>query len=171
LVSRRVSVIVGNGLVSSLAAKKATDTIPIVFGIGTDPVKAWLVTSFAKPGGNATGVTILIQFLGPKRLGLVHDLLLDVKVIGILFNPINQAAEADLEELRMAARSVGVSLQAAGVRNAGHELETAFSNLEEQSADALIIEPDDILNYSRDQIVALAREPRYSGNLPAALLC
>jgi putative ABC transport system substrate-binding protein len=107
LVGRRVAVIVGFGLVSSLSAKKATDTIPIVFGIGADPVKSGLVTSFNKPNGNVTGVTILIQELGPKRLGLVHDLLPDAKVIGILFNPTNPNAEAGLEELRTAARSIG----------------------------------------------------------------
>jgi putative ABC transport system substrate-binding protein len=136
LVGRRVSVIVGFGLVSSLAAKKATDTIPIVFGIGTDPVKSGLVTSFNKPGGNVTGVTILIQELGPKRLGLVHDLLPDAKVIGILFNPANPNAETQLEELRTAARSLGLSLQAVGIRNAGQELETAFAHLNEQRVGA-----------------------------------
>jgi putative tryptophan/tyrosine transport system substrate-binding protein len=156
LVGRRVSVIVGFGLVSSLSAKKATDTIPIVFGIGADPVKSGLVTSFNKPNGNVTGVTILIQELGPKRLGLVHDLLPDAKVIGILFNPTNPNAETGLEELRTAARSIGLSLQAVGVRNAGHELETAFSNLNEQRVGALIIEPDDMLQESRARIVALA---------------
>jgi putative tryptophan/tyrosine transport system substrate-binding protein len=156
LVDRRVSVIVGFGLVSSLAAKKATDTIPIVFGIGTDPVKTGLVTSFNKPGGNATGVAILIQSLGPKRLGLLHELLPDAEVIGILFNPTNPTAETQLEELRTAARSLGLSLQAIGIRNAGHELETAFSKFNEQRVGALIIEPDDILNNSRAQIVALA---------------
>jgi putative ABC transport system substrate-binding protein len=156
LVDRRVSVIVGFGLMSSLAAKKATDTIPIVFGIGADPVKTGLVTSFNKPGGNATGVAILIQSLGPKRLGLLHDLLPDAEVIGILFNPTNPNAETGLEELRTAARSIGLSLQAVGIRNAGHELETAFSKLNEQRVGALIIEPDDILNDSRAQIVTLA---------------
>ena len=156
LVGRRVSVIVGFGLVSSLAAKKATDKIPIVFGIGTDPVKTGLVTSFNKPGGNATGVAILIQSLGPKRLGLLHDLLPDAEVIGILFNPTNPAAETQLEELRTAARSLGLSLQAVGIRNAGQELETAFAHLNEQRVGALIIVPDDMLQDSRAQIVALA---------------
>jgi putative tryptophan/tyrosine transport system substrate-binding protein len=156
LVGRRVSVIVGFGLVSSLAAKKATDTIPIVFAIGTDPVKSGLVTSFNKPNGNVTGVTILIQELGPKRLGLVHDLLPDAKVIGILFNPANPNAEIQLEELRTAARSVGLSLKAVGIPNAGYELETAFAHLNEQRLGALIIVPDDMLQDSRAQIVALA---------------
>jgi putative tryptophan/tyrosine transport system substrate-binding protein len=134
-----------------------------VFGIGADPIKFGLVTSFNKPNGNVTGVAILIQELGPKRLGLVHDLLPDAKVIGILFNPTNPNAETQLEELRTAARSIGLSLQAVGIRNAGHELETAFSNLNEQRVGALIIVPDDTLQDSRAQIVALAA----SHNIPA----
>ena len=98
----------------------------------------------------------MIQSLGPKRFGLLHDLLPDSEVIGILFNPTNPAAETQLEELRTAARSLALSLQAVGIRNAGQELETAFAHLNEQRVGALIIVPDDMLQDSRAQIVALA---------------
>ena len=127
LVGRRVSVIYAAGLVSALAAQKATDTIPIVFGVGADPVKSGLVTSFNKPNGNATGVAILIESLGPKRLGLVNELLPDVRVIGILFNSTNPTAEAQLEELRTAARAIGLSLQVVSIHDKGHDLEEAFT--------------------------------------------
>ena len=104
LVSRRVSLIIGNGLVSSLAAKKATDTIPIVFGIGADPVKSGLVKSFNKPGGNVTGVAILIEALGPKRLSLVHELLPDVRMIGTLISATNPTAEAQFRRIENGSR-------------------------------------------------------------------
>jgi putative ABC transport system substrate-binding protein len=126
-----------------------------VFAVGFDPIKSGLVTSFNKPNGNVTGV-VTLQSVGPKRLGLLHDLLPDAKVIGILFNASSPGAEPQLEELRTAARSIGLSLQAVGVRDAGHELETAFSKLNEQRVGAVIITGDDMLSDSRAQIVALA---------------
>ena len=144
------------GLVSALAAKKVTDTIPIVFGVGADPVKSALVASFNKPNGNATGAAILIESLGPKRLGLVHELLPDVRVIGILFNSTNPTAEAQLEELRTAARAIGLSLQVVSVHDKGHDLEEAFTTLDQQKAGALLVVPDPDLIDRRDRVVALA---------------
>jgi putative ABC transport system substrate-binding protein len=156
LVGRRASVIVAYGFVPALAAKKATNTIPVVFGIGVDPVKSGLVTSFNKPNGNATGVVTLVSSLGPKRLGLMHDLLPHLKGIGILFNPTNPAAEDQVEELRTAARSLALPVQAVGIHDAGRDLEAAFSNVNEQQISGLIVVPDDILDNNRTQIAALA---------------
>jgi putative tryptophan/tyrosine transport system substrate-binding protein len=156
LVSRRVSVIVGNGLVSSLAAKKETDTIPIVFNIGADPIKSGLVTSFNRPNANATGVAALIESLGPKRLGLLHELLPNVGVVGILFNANNPTAEAQVEEIKEAARSIALSPQVVSVHDRGENLEEAFSILNQQRAGALLVVPDPMLIDNRDRIVALS---------------
>src|SRR5262245_45875700 len=88
LVSRQVAVIVAaGGEPSGLAAKAATATIPIVFGIGGDPVALGLVESFSRPGGNTTGVTLLTNLMEPKRLGLLRELVPGVPLIGVLLNP------------------------------------------------------------------------------------
>src|SRR5262249_30705704 len=88
LVKRKVTVLVGvGGDVSALAAKRATATIPVIFGMGSDPVKAGLVESISRPGGNATGFTLLTNEMGSKRLGLLHDLLPKATFFGVLVNP------------------------------------------------------------------------------------
>src|SRR5262249_39919355 len=88
LVTQRVAVLTtAGGEPSALAAKRATSTIPIVFGIGGDPVALGLVESFSRPGGNATGVTLLTSLMEPKRLGLLRELVPGVPLIGVLLNP------------------------------------------------------------------------------------
>src|SRR5919109_303022 len=88
LVSRGVTVLTtAGGEPSALAAKRATSTIPIVFGVGGDPVGLGLVESFSRPGGNATGVTLLTNLMEPKRLGLLRELVPGVPLIGVLLNP------------------------------------------------------------------------------------
>jgi putative ABC transport system substrate-binding protein len=88
LVSRQVAVLTAaGGEPSALAAKRATSTIPIVFGIGGDPVRLGLVESFSRPGGNATGVTLLTNLMEPKRLGLLRELVPGVPLIGVFLNP------------------------------------------------------------------------------------
>src|SRR5260221_8808134 len=100
LVSRQVAVIVAaGGDVSALAAKPATATIPIVFGIGGDPVGAGLVESFSRPGGNVTGVTLLTNQMEPKRLGLLPVLAPGVPLIGSLINPNFSPAARQLQQL------------------------------------------------------------------------
>jgi putative ABC transport system substrate-binding protein len=104
LVSRKVSVITAvGGDPSPLAAKQATSTIPIVFGMGSDPVSAGLVESFSRPGGNVTGVTLLTNLMEPKRLGLLRDLVPGVSLIGVLLNPSLRRRQPKL------ARSAGAS--------------------------------------------------------------
>src|SRR5262245_3176537 len=108
LVSRQVAVIVAaGGEPSGLAAKAATATIPIVFGIGGDPVKLGLVESFSRPGGNVTGVTLLTTVMGPKRLGLLRDLAPGVPLIGALINPNSPQAALQLQQFEDAARAIG----------------------------------------------------------------
>src|SRR6516165_6719255 len=114
LVRRQVNVLVaGGGEPSPLAAKAATSTIPIVFVIGSDPVKAGLVESFNRPGGNITGINILTDLLEAKRVGLLHELVPKAATIGFLWNPrFGSAAANQLPDAQAAARALGVQLRA-----------------------------------------------------------
>ena len=107
LVARRVSVLTtAGGDPAALAAKRATSTIPIVFGLGGDPVSAGLVESFNRPGGNATGVTLLTTLMEPKRLGLLRELVPGVPLVGVLLNPRFPTAPRQLQEIEEAARTI-----------------------------------------------------------------
>src|ERR1700730_1321743 len=107
LVNRRVAVLTtAGGEPSALAAKRATSTIPIVFGLGGDPVRLGLVESFSRPGGNATGVTLLTNLMEPKRLGLLRELVPGVPLIGVLLNPNFAQAPVQLQQIEDAARSI-----------------------------------------------------------------
>jgi len=112
LVHREVTVIAAaGGTPSALAAKAATATIPIVFGVAVDPVEVGLVASLNRPGGNLTGVTNLNAEVGPKRLELLHELLPAATIIAVLVDPTNPTlAEAFLPDLQAAARALGVRL-------------------------------------------------------------
>src|SRR5262245_29503290 len=113
LVRRRVAVIATPGSnPASLAAKAATTTIPIVFGVGEDPVKLGLVASLARPGGNATGINFFGQEVATKRLGLLHDIVPNAIRIAVLVNPANApTAEATLRDIPEAARALGLQIQ------------------------------------------------------------
>ena len=110
LVGRRVAVIAataGGGTAASLAAKAATTTIPIVFTSGTDPVRIGLVHSLSRPGGNVTGVTFFSAALGPKRLGLLRDLIRNSDLIAVLLNPTFPDAAREQREVEEAAHTIG----------------------------------------------------------------
>jgi putative tryptophan/tyrosine transport system substrate-binding protein len=109
LVDRRVAVLLGiGGDASTLAAKAATSTIPVVFGMGSDPVQAGMVASLNRPGGNVTGVNLLANQLEPKRLGLLNDLVPNTAMIAALLNPKFPPAPAEMaREVREAAQSIG----------------------------------------------------------------
>jgi putative ABC transport system substrate-binding protein len=156
LVRRRAAVIVT--LISSaaaLAAKSATQTIPIVFGTGGDPVELGLVKSLNRPGGNLTGVSILSVEVAAKRLELLHELLPATKLIGLLVNPANRAGQAETRELQAAANVLGVRLLILNASNRS-EIETAFATLVHERAAALMISGDFFLYDRSDQIIALA---------------
>ena len=155
LVGRRVSVIVGFGLVSSLAAKKATDTIPIVFVVGADPVKSGLVTSFNKPNGNATGVAILSIGLEAKRLQILHEAVPNATVFAMLVNPAYSDAEIQLREVSAAASALGWQLV---VQKASSEdkIDDAFASFARYPAVALLVASDPFFFERREQIIALA---------------
>ena len=139
LVHRDVSLIVaGGGVETAPAAKAATSTIPIVFILGVDPVAVGLVKSLARPEGNITGVSFLTAALGPKRLGLLIELVPKVKLIGLLLNPKNPSTETQATELTSAAATRGLQIK---VIEAGsqQELETLAIPAD---IEALIVSPD-----------------------------
>jgi putative tryptophan/tyrosine transport system substrate-binding protein len=155
LVRRQVAIIaVGGGGVTALAAKDATSTIPIVFAFGSDPVKLGLVASLNRPGGNITGVSTITVELGQKRLELLHDLLPKVAAIGFLMNPSSPNTVFDLPEMQVAARELGQELVVVNARDE-REIDTAFSDLVQQRAAALLVQPEPFLLSRRNQLVAL----------------
>jgi len=165
LVRRRVAVIATPGSnPASLAAKAATTTIPIVFGVGEDPVKLGLVASLARPGGNATGINFFVAEVTAKRLGLLRELVPKAVRIAVLVNPGNAStAESTLREVPTAARAVGLQvefLNASTIR----EIEAAFATLVRDRADALLVAPDGFFVTRRVQFATLAT--RYA--IPAA---
>jgi putative ABC transport system substrate-binding protein len=158
LVRRGVAVLVTTGgEPSALAAKEATSTIPIVFTVGGDPVKVGLVASLNRPGGNATGVSLLTTAPEAKRLGLLNEVVPNAAVFGVLINPNYQEAEAQSREVQDAARAIGRQIQIANAGN-DRELETAFAALVRQRASALLVSADPFFDTRRDRIVALAAQ-------------
>ncbi len=161
LVRRQVNILVaGGGEPSPRAAKAATSTIPILFVMGSDPVKASLVESYRRPGGNITGINILTDLLEAKRLGLLHDLLPDVATVGFLWNPrFASAAENQMPDAQEAARGLGLTLRALPVSTVD-EIEAAFDTMRAERILALAVSADPFLDSNRDKIISLAA--RYS---------
>jgi putative ABC transport system substrate-binding protein len=158
LVRRGVAVLVAaGGEPSALAAKAATSTIPIVFSIGGDPVKFGLVASLNRPGGNATGVSLLTTAPEAKRVGLLKELVPNAAVFGALINPNAPAAEAQVGDVQEAARAIGRQIQIANAAN-DRELEAAFATIVAQHATAILVTADPFFDTRRDRIVALAAQ-------------
>src|SRR5262245_10659651 len=157
LIGRHVAVCAATGcIVSALAAKQATATIPIVFLMGDlDPVDAGLVASLGRPGGTTTGVMLLISRLGPKQLELLHEMVPQAAVIGMLVNPDFPDAATQASEVQQAARALGLHLQ---VLRASTEpdIETAFATFHHQQVGALLVGNDAFFNSRRAHLVALA---------------
>jgi putative tryptophan/tyrosine transport system substrate-binding protein len=157
LVHRRVAVILTvGGDPAAQAARAATDTIPIVFVSGSDPVKVGLVASLNRPGGNITGVHMLLLGLGAKRLSLLHELLPTVNPIGALVNPSFRDAQTQLGDVEDAAKSLGLNLR---LMKASTELEldTAFADLAQEKIGAALVISDPFFTSRRAQIAALAK--------------
>ena len=158
LVRRGVAVLATTGgEPSALAAKAATSTIPIVFTVGGDPVKIGLVASLNRPGGNATGVSLLTTVPEAKRLGLLYELVPNAALIGVLINPNYQGAEAQSREVQDAARAIDRPIEIAMAGN-DRQLEAAFGTLVQQHADALLVGADPFFGTRRDRIIALAAQ-------------
>ncbi len=155
LVQLNPAVIVAGGHVSALAAKAATKTIPIVFFTGGDPVGDGLVESVSRPGGNATGVSVVVGALGPKRLAMMRELLPNAELIAVFKNPRNPIIEAELRELEAAAQVMRQKLLVLDAPTP-EAIDAAFGTLVQQRADALLITIDGTFNGRRDQLIALA---------------
>jgi putative ABC transport system substrate-binding protein len=157
LVRRQVAVMVAiGGTNAAFAAKAATQTIPIVFSSGSDPVEVGLVASLGRPGGNLTGVSLLITAVVAKRLELLHELAPAATSIALLANPANPVLAADeTRELQAAARVLGVNLLVLHASSPS-EIDAAFATLVEQRVGALLVSSDADFSIRRDQIVALA---------------
>jgi putative ABC transport system substrate-binding protein len=157
LVHRQVAVIAtpGNN-VASLAAKAATATIPIVFGVAQDPVELGLVASLAQPGGNATGINFFQQEVAAKRLRLLHDLVPKAVRVALLVNPANAStAETTLREVQEAAPTIGLQIQIINATTIS-EIDAAFATLARERPDALFVAPDAFFASRRGQFAILA---------------
>jgi putative ABC transport system substrate-binding protein len=156
LVDRKVDLIVAGGSpLSTLAAKNATSTIPIVFPAISDPVAAGLVATLARPGGNVTGFSPFQYEMMPKRLELLTELVPRARVIALLVTPNEPRTERLVRDMQKAARVKGIELQILKA-GTGSEIDAAFATLVELQAGALVLGPDSFLNSRREQIVALA---------------
>jgi putative ABC transport system substrate-binding protein len=157
-VRRGVAVIVTTGGTPvTIAAKKATATVPIVFAIGGDPVLLGVVESLNRPGGNATGACFLFNAIGAKRLDLLLDLVpkAKAKVIGYLVNPTNPSLESEARDMHAAALSRGLEIRVQQARNE-QEIDAAFSNFAQQRVEALMLAADVFFTIRREQITTLA---------------
>jgi putative ABC transport system substrate-binding protein len=156
LVQRGVEVLVAAGSPAALPAKAATTVIPIVFMIGSDPVKLGLVAGLNRPGGNLTGVAYLNVEVAPKRLELLHELIPTAKSIALLVNPANPVvADAQAKELQAAISTLGLNLMLVKASNP-LEMEDAFATLVRERVEALQIGVDPLFGNHVDQLVALA---------------
>jgi putative tryptophan/tyrosine transport system substrate-binding protein len=155
LVRRRVAVMFTPTLVATLAAKAATDTIPIVFLVGIDPVAYGLVASFNRPGGNITGVTLLGTLLAAKRLEVLHELVPAASLFAVLVNPNSPVTTFETKELEAAAGVLGVRLLIVNAADP-NELGMAFATIVQQRAGALLVSSDPLFNNRYVQVIALA---------------
>jgi ABC-type uncharacterized transport system substrate-binding protein len=157
LVRRQVSVIVTLETThGALAAKAATQTIPVLFMQGADPVRVGLVDSLSRPGGNVTGINLFLAEVAGKRLQMLLETVPSAKSIVYLRNPTNPFfAESETREVQAAARALRVELQFANVARLS-EIDTAFANFSQQRADAIFVSADGFLLTNSAHVVALA---------------
>ena len=157
LVSRHVAVIAATGgEPAALAAKAATSTIPIAFVISGDPLKAGLVASFNKPGGNVTGITLLTSAMEAKRLGVVRELVPNAKSIALLVNPNYPTSDVQVRDAQEAARQLGLQIHIIDA-SSERDFEAAFAKLVELGASAVVVANDPFFTARREQLVAVAQ--------------
>ena len=150
LVSRKVTVIFGGGPPAAMAAKAATATIPVVFTSGDDPIRSGLVASLSRPGGNVTGVSILLREIQAKRLELLRELIPSARVVGLLAHP-----RSSNEDTEAAARSIALQLYTAHAATED-ALDAAFASFAANRVDAVLVGSDPALTAWRRRILALA---------------
>src|SRR5215467_4669916 len=161
LVGRRVAVIAAPGSIpAALAAKAATGTIPIVFGVGEDPVKLGLVDNLARPGGNATGINFFGQEVVVKGLRLLHDLVPKAVRIAVLANPANSSvSDATIRKLQEAAPTIGLTIEILNATTIS-EIDAAFATFSSARPDALFVVPDGFFSSRCGQFATLAARDR-----------
>jgi putative tryptophan/tyrosine transport system substrate-binding protein len=163
LVRRRVAVIAAPGSpTAAVAAKSATTTIPIVFGVGSDPVKSGLVTSLNRPGGNITGVSTMNQELGPKRIGLLLELVPEVRRFAVLVNP---NSPGDITDVRAAAAALGRQVETL-TASTNLDIDASFASLVQKRVDALLVSPGPPFGQRRVQLATLGARYRMPSILP-----
>jgi putative ABC transport system substrate-binding protein len=158
LMRRRVAIVVTGGTPAALAAKVAAATIPVVFSVGVDPVKLGLVASYNRPGGNITGVNVVVSELGAKGLELLREVT-SKTIIAFLLNPENPAAESEMRDVQDAARAIGRQIHVLSASNE-REIEMAFTNVVSLGAGALLVGVDPLFTSRIDQLVALVSHYR-----------
>jgi putative tryptophan/tyrosine transport system substrate-binding protein len=155
VISRQVAVIAAASVPAALAAKAATKTIPIIFGVAEDPVHLGLVDSLARPGGNATGINWFVQEVAAKRLRLLHDLVPKAVRVAVLVNPGNaSSATSTAREVQEAAPTIGLQIKVVNAATVA-EIDAAFSSFARERPDALFVAPDAFLTSRRSQLVIL----------------
>ena len=167
LVSRQVAVIAAGNSLSALALKAATTTIPIVFSVNEDPVRLGLVTSFARPSGNATGINFFTTELAAKRLELLRELVPGATRITVLVNPANtMTTEAALRDAVPAARAIGLQTQVLNA-STSREIDAAFASIVRERLNALFVAVDPFLISRRAQLVNLASRHAIPATFPS----
>jgi putative ABC transport system substrate-binding protein len=157
LVQRQVAAIIAIGPPAVIAAKAATQTIPIIFVTGADPLKFGFVSSFNKPGGNISGIWMVLTALAEKRLQLLRDLLPKAELIGLLVNPTSPVAEPQIREAQVAAQALGFRITVVKAISEG-DLVQVFASLNQQRADALFVSADPLFASESKRIVTLSAE-------------
>jgi putative tryptophan/tyrosine transport system substrate-binding protein len=157
LVRRKVSIIaIPSSTPASVAAKNITTTIPIVFGVGDDPVRLGLVASLGRPGGNATGINFVTAELGAKRLELLHELVPTASRIAVLANPADQTrTTSNIRDLEAAGRALGLQIRVFSASSID-EIDKAFTAILREGMHALILIPDAYFNTRRVQVAIMA---------------
>ena len=157
-VRRQLSLIVASGP-SALAVKDATSTIPIVFSSGADPVTLGLVGSLNRPGGNATGVFVLSNELGPKRLELLRELVPNARLIAFVINPHSKATAVQVEDIQAAAAAFGQKILLVNASTA-EEVDVAFETMAQENVGAILYSAHQFYQIVRNQLVARAAQYR-----------
>jgi putative tryptophan/tyrosine transport system substrate-binding protein len=159
LVQLKVDVIVAAGVQPTSAAQKATTTIPIVMANSIDPVGSGFVASLVRPGGNITGLSNLIGDLSPKHFEMLRSMVPKLSRVAILVNPTNSGHATILKTVQTAAQKSSVKILSVQARNP-QEIETAFSTMTQDNAEAVIVANDLFFNQQRRQVAELAQKNR-----------